>query len=247
MWDSSHFSLYSIHVDFSSLTGSITGNNGSQLFPVPEFNGACNGQYLGDCVPQLGVPDELVVFGDRLLYRLVYDNDMPLANVLAIPPFPAPAQHWFVVHDVTASGGNQAERWYELVAKQKAVPVTSILLLQSGTFAPDSTVNRWMGSIARDKKNDIMLGYSESNATMYPSIAITGRLLTDTIGTMENELLVLSGKGSHTGDDEWGEYTSMRLDPADGCTLWYANEFYTATGLLGWSTEINSATFAGCH
>ncbi len=35
LWDSSDFSLYSIHVDFSTLTGSITGNNGSQLFPIP--------------------------------------------------------------------------------------------------------------------------------------------------------------------------------------------------------------------
>jgi hypothetical protein len=247
LWDSSDFSLYSIHVDFATLQGSITGNNGSQLFVVPAFNPACNGEYYGTCVPQLGVPDQLLVLGDRLLYRLVYDNDMPLANVLATPPFPAPAQHWFVVHDVTASGGNQAERWYEFIAKQKATPVTNISLLQSGTFAPDSTVNRWMGSIARDKKNDIMMGYSESNATMYPSIAITGRLLSDTKGTMENELVVENGLGSHTGDSLWGEYTTMRLDPSDGCTLWYTNQYYTATGLLNWSTRINSATFAGCN
>jgi hypothetical protein len=246
LFDSSDFALYSIHVDFSTLTGSITGTNASQLFPVPAFNPACNGQFLGVCVPQEGVSDQLIVIGDRLLYRLVYGNDMPLANVLANPPFPAPAQHWFVVHDVTASGGNQAERWYEFVARQKAIPVTGIMLLQAATYAPDSTVNRWMGSIARDKKNDIMLGYSESNSTMYPSIAITGRLLSDTINTMENELIVQNGSGSHTGDYLWGQFTSMRLDPADGCTLWYANEYYIATGLLTWSTQLNSATFAGC-
>ena len=254
LWDNSHFALYSIHVNWPTLTGSITGNNGSQLFTVPAFTPACNGQYLGACVPQLGSPDLLDVLGDRLLYRLVYYVDPVLSNVLATPPLPAPSQHWFVVHDVTASGGNQAERWYEFTARQKTIPVTSILLLQAATYAPDSTINRWSGSIARDKRNNIMLGYSESDSAIYPSIAITGRLFSDPIDTMEDELLVISGGGPYNdlfdkNKNRWGDYTSMRLDPVDNCTLWYANEYYSTTGLMGssWSTQINSAKFNNCE
>ncbi len=248
LWDSSDLALYSIHIDWSNPNGaSITGNNGSQLLAVPAFTPACNGQYLGACVPQQGTTQLLDVLGDRLLYRVAYYDDQPLANVLATPPFPAPSQHWLIMHDVTASGGNTAERWYEIKAKLKTVPVTAVTLFQSGTYAPDSNY-RWMGSIARDKKSNIMMGYSESSSSMYPSIAITGRLLGDPIGTMEDELVVLNGSGAHTGDfyNRWGNYTSMRLDP-DGCTLWYTSEYFTANGFSNWSTNINSAQFAGCQ
>lgn len=245
LWDSSHLSLYSLHPDYQDPQDStVTGNDGSQLIAVPAFTPACNGAYDGNCVPQKDTSTQLQVIGDRLLYRLAYWEDTPLRNVLATPPRPFPTQHWYVLHDSTASGGNEAPRWYEFTAPIRAVPVTSIALFQSGTFAPDANY-RWMGSIARDKKYDILLGYSESSSSMYPSIAITGRTLTDPLGTMENELTVIDGTGSDELNRGWGNYSSMRIDP-DGCTFWYTNEYYMATG-SEWSTQLASATFAGCQ
>jgi hypothetical protein len=47
------------------------------------------------------------------------------------------------MHDVTASGSNAAERWYEFYYKTKTATFTSIGLLQSGTYAPDSSNYRW--------------------------------------------------------------------------------------------------------
>lgn len=253
LWDNSHLALYSFHTDWADpMNAFMTGSGGSQLFPVPAFTPACNGQYLGACVPQLGSPDLLDVLGDRLLYRVAYSDDVPArVPATALPPH---YQHWLILHDVTASGGNTAERWYEFYAKTKAVPVTSIGLLQSGTYAPDASNYRWTGSIARDKAGDIMMGYSISSMTIYPSIAITGRLLHDPLGTMEPESSVLNGGGPYNDIfdrnlNRWGDYTSMRLDPADNCTFWYTNEYYSTTGLLGmnWSTQINSALFSACQ
>ena len=244
LWDATHLSLYSLHPDYQNPQNStVTGNNGSQLITVPAFTPACNGAYGGDCVPQKDTPIQLQVLGDRLLYRLAYWEDTPPASVGAIPPRPVPSQHWYALHDSTASGGNEAPRWYEFTAPIETVPVTSISLFQSGTFAPDSSY-RWMGSIARDKKYDILLGYSESSSNMYPSIAITGRTLNDPLGTMENEVSVINGTGSND-DPRWGNYSSMRIDQ-DGCTFWYTNEYYMLTG-SEWSTQIASAKFAGCQ
>jgi hypothetical protein len=244
LWDPTHLSLYSLHPDYQDPQNStVTGNNGSQLITVPAFTPACNGAYGGDCVPQKDTSTQLQVLGDRLMYRLAYWEDTPLASVKATPPRPLPSQHWYVLHDSTASGGNEAPRWYEFTAPIRAIPVTGISLFQSGTFAPDSNYH-WMGSIARDKKYDILLGYSESSSSMYPSIAVTGREVTDPLGTMENELTVISGTGSALGP-RWGEYSAMRIDP-DGCTFWYANEYYMTTG-SEWSTQIASIKFAGCQ
>ncbi len=253
LWDDAHLALYSFHTDWTDpMNAFMTGSGGSQLFTVPSFTPACNGQYLGACVPQLGSSDLLDVLGDRLLYRVAYSDDVPpRVPATALPPH---YQHWLILHDVTASGGNTAERWYEFYAKTKAVPVTSIGLFQSGTYAPDASNYRWTGSIARDKVGNLLMGYSISSLAIYPSIAITGRALNDPLGTMEPELSVLSGGGPYNDVfdkdfNRWGDYTSMRLDPADDCTFWYTNEYYSSTGLMGsdWSTQINSATFTGCQ
>jgi len=247
VWDPTHVSLYSLHPDYANPNNStVTGNNGSQLLTVPAFTPACNGAYGGACVPQKGVPDQLDVLGDRMMYRLAYWDDTPLASVKATPPIPLPAQHWYLNHDSTASGGNEAPRWYEIQASQHAVPVTSVFLFQSGTFAPDSNY-RWMGSIARDKKYDILMGYSISSSNMYPSIGLTGRILTDPLGTMESEVTVISGTGSQPDtSNRWGDYSSMRID-ADGCTFWYTTEYYMTTATFDWSTQINSAKFSNCQ
>ena len=246
----SNLALYSFHTDWVDPANAfMTGSGQSQLFAVPSFTPACNGLGLGACVPQEGTPILLDALGDRLLYRVAYYDDVPpKVPTTALPPH---YQHWLVLHDATASGGNTAERWYEFYSSTKTIPVTSIKLFQSGTYAPDSNNHRWMGSIVRDKNGDIMMGYSISSTTIYPSIAITGRLVSDPLGTMEDELSVIAGEGDYSGVFDfdlyrWGDYTSMRLDPADDCTLWYTNEYYTVTGTSNWMTQINSARFSNC-
>jgi hypothetical protein len=251
LWDNAHLALYSFHTDFVDPSNAfITGADGSQLFNVGTYTPACNGQYLAACVPQPSPPPTpmLDVLGDRLLYRVAYYDDPAKVPATALPPR---FQHWLVMHDVTASGGNTAERWYEFYSSTKTQQVTNIDLLQSGVYAPDSNNYRWMGSIARDQNGDILMGYSESSTTQFPSVYITGRTPSDPNGTMEVELPVFNGTGAYLANfdhnlNRWGDYTSMRLDPADNCTFWYTNEYYTISGVSNWWTRINSACFAGC-
>ena len=248
IWDSSHLAEYSMHVDYNDpMNSSVTGNNGSQLIAVPAFNPACQGSFgPGPCVPELG-GEELQVLGFDMMYRIVYYDDTPALNATATPPLPAPLQHWLLLHDAESNSGNESPRWYELTAQQRAVPVTSLNLFQSGTYSPDSNF-RWMGSIARDKKYNILLGFSESSATTHPSIAVAGRVLTDPLGTLESEVNVINGTGSQIAtQNRWGDYSAMRLDPADGCTLWYISEYYMMTAQFAWSTEIASTKFNNCH
>jgi len=245
VWDSSHMSVYSLHPDFANPQNSfVTGNNGSQLIAVPAFTLACNGVGLAYCVPQKDTSQLLEVRGGGF-FRIAYWDDNPQASVKANPPKPVPSQHWYMVNDVTASGGNEAPRWYEFTAPQKKTPVTGLSLFQSGTFAPDSDY-RWMSSIVRDKKYNILLGYNISSSDMYPSIAITGRTLQDALGTMEGEIIVVNGGGSQTATGEWGGSSSMKIDQ-DGCTFFHTNEYNLITTPRNWSTQIVSAKFAGCN
>jgi hypothetical protein len=116
---------------------------------------------------------------------------------------------------------------------------------QQGTYAPDSHY-RWLGSIAEDQNGDIAIGYSISSASNYPAIRFTGRLPTDPLGTMEPEVSIFSGTGAQmtTGND-WGNASSLSIDPVDDCTFWYTNEYMKTTG-VSWETRITSLKFASC-
>jgi hypothetical protein len=240
--DTSHLSVYSYHVDFANPSNSfVTGNNNSQLLSIVGFTPACYSQLVtwgGNCVPQKGISDLLNSLGDRSMNRFAYYNDTSF--------FPTPKQHWYVNFDVAATGGQIGVRWMEFATPQTVVSPTALTILQQGTYAPDTNW-RWMGSVARDQNNDVLVGYSASGSNMYPSIFIAGRTPADTLGTLENEVAVVNGTGSQQGSyNRWGDYSAMRIDPVDNCTFWYTTEYYMVTQGYGWSTRIASARFSGC-
>ena len=225
---------YLFHADFNDPKKStFAGFGGTMPISVPIFTLSC-GFLGGNCVPQKGNSSLLDSLGDRLMYRLAYRNF-------------GDHQTWLVDHDVTTVSGQVGERWYEFRAPETASVPT---LYQSGTFAgpPGDTNFRWMGSIAMDKVGDIALGYSISSRQMFPSINYTGQTAGDPLGTMESEATIINGTGSQkdTGN-RWGDYTSMAVDAADGCTLWYTNQYYTETGSFAWSTRLASLKFPNCH
>jgi hypothetical protein len=258
----SQISLYSAHINNPNdwtQGATFTGDGNSQPITVATYTTACH--YPSSCVPQKGISDLADSLGDRLMYRFAYWEDQPLANVLATPPKPAPAQHWFVNHSVIASGGNSGVRWYEFTAPIRVVPVTSLGVFQQGTYAPDGNW-RWMGSVTRDKVGDILVGYSEScgsncpggtNGGVYPSIFIAGRQVNDPLGlgNLEAEVQVVGGSGSQPDtSSRWGDYSAMRIDTNDGmngCTFWYTQEYYQVTQQFDWSTQIASAKFSNCN
>src|SRR5437588_350878 len=178
----------------------------------------------GTCIPQRGTSQQLDTLGERLMFRLAYRNFGNHESLVA-------------THSIT-SGSSTAVRWYE-IRSPNATPA----VYQSGTFAPDAS-SRWMPSIAMDKAGDIALGYSVSSSTLYPSIAYTGRVPGDALGTMDAETTILTGLGSQTGGlSRWGDYTSMAIDPADDCTFWYDNQYQPANGSFNWTTRLASFSF----
>jgi hypothetical protein len=203
-----------------------TGFRGPTNIPAPALQALPQACLGGVCVPQPGTTQLLDGVGDRLMYRLAYrnfgDHEALVVNTSVNDP----------------TGTFVGINWYEI--RSPATPV----LYQSGTFMPDSNF-RWMGSIAMDKMGNMMLGYSVSSSTVYPSIRFTGRLATDPPGTMEAESKIMDGKGSKT-DYHWGDYTSMVVDPTDDCTFWYVGEYMSSNG-PAWSTRIASMKFTSCQ
>jgi hypothetical protein len=91
------------------------------------------------------------------------------------------------------------------------------------------------------------LGYSVSSSTMFPSIRFAARLVTDPLNKLEPENNIFTGLGAQTASgNDWGNATSMSVDPIDDCTFYYTNEWMKATG-TAWATRISSFRVSSCN
>ena len=217
-----NLNLYKFHVDFTTPSNSTF--TGPTVINVSAFTPLCNG---GTCVPQPGTTNTVDSLADRLMFRLAYRNFGSHESLV-------------VNHSVTANGVGGV-RWYEIQS-----PGSTPVVAQQGTFAPDSTY-RWMGSVAMDQAGDLVVGYSKSSSTVFPSIAFAGRTPTDPAGTLETETNVVSGTGSQTGTlTRWGDYSAMTVDPVDDCTFWYTQEYIKTNGTFNWNTRIANFKFSSC-
>jgi hypothetical protein len=112
-------------------------------------------------------------------------------------------------------------RWYEL--RGSGTPA----VYQEGTLAPDTTVFRFMPSFAQDQDGNAAVGYSVSNgATTHPGIKAAWWSLEREFSPVE--LAIQTGEGDEEDTSEWGDYSSMTVDPIDDCTFWYVNEYLPA-------------------
>ena len=180
-----------------------------------------------NCLPQPGTKVGLDPVSDRLMYRAGYRTVGGTGHV--------------VLNHTAAVGTQAALRWYDVVNVTSTPSVA-----QYGTYAPSSD-NRWLGSAAMDAAGDLAVGYSVASSSTYPSLRYAGRAPGDAAGTLGPEVVLKQGAGSQTSSsNRWGDYSSLVVDPLDGCTFWYTNEYYTATASYSWSTWIGSFTFPGC-
>lgn len=192
-----------------------------------------------DCLPQPGITDpaqylDILSYRQRPIWRLQYRNFRTHETLVTN-------------QSVEARPGIAGIRWWEL--RNPRDPV----LYQEGTWAPDDGIHRWMGSVALDKQGNMALGYSVVNATdVFPGIRYAGRLAGDPLGQLsQGETVLQNGTGVQTTtNSRWGDYTSMNVDPSDGCTFWYINEYYARSGTPAdprpWQARIGVFKFPGC-
>lgn len=212
--------------NWASATGTLTGP--ATVSGVAAFSRACGG---GTCIPQPGTTQQLDSLADRLMYRLSYRKF-------------ADGHESLLINHSVANAGSVAVRWYELRNAS-----TTPNLYQQGTYAPTADY-RWMGSAAMDKTGGIGIGYNVSNSTnINPSVRYAGRGPADPLGVLGAETTLLAGPGVQTGSQlsRWGDYSTLSVDPVDGCTMVFTTEFIPSNGAFNWSTYIGSFKLSTCQ
>jgi hypothetical protein len=221
---STTLAYWRFHVDWA--TPANTTFSGPTALTVASYTPACGTS--GTCVPQAGTTQQLDSLSDRLMFRLAYRNF---------------GDHQSLVTSQSVTvGSTVGERWYEFRLDGSGNPAVH----QQGTYSPDATY-RWLGSVDMDHAGNIALGYSASSSAIHPQIRFTGRLATDPLGTMtQAETTIVAGTGSQNTYSRWGDYSSMTVDPTDGCTFWYTHEYLGVDGARVWKTRNASFTLPGC-
>jgi uncharacterized repeat protein (TIGR01451 family) len=84
--------------------------------------------------------------------------------------------------------------------------------------------------------------------TDYLSMYVTGRLPSDTAGTMEAPVLVPAGTGQtnykdFSGGGRAGDLSGINVDPVDG-SFWAANEFANTEPIADWGTAVANFTLS---
>ena len=95
-------------------------------------------------------------------------------------------------------------------------------------------------SIAVNRNNDVLIGYTRFTPQEYPSATFSFRKASDPPGALEGETVFKSGESSYLGlgadwgSNRWGDYSVSLVDPVDDLTFWTVQE-YAASPTGGWS------------
>ena len=75
---------------------------------------------------------------------------------------------------------------------------------------------------------------------------MTGQIPGDPLNSMETEVETQAGAVTNTySGQNWGDYSSMAIDGQDGCTFWYAQEYFGSSG-TNWQTRLVKFHFPRC-
>jgi hypothetical protein len=230
---SDSFNLWQFHVDWANPAASTFTQ---VTLPVTAYTPGC---YLASapvntiCVPEPSTAttsQHIDSVGDRFMFRFAYRNFDTYQSYLAS-------------HTVQVGTGNSSQtgiRWYEL--RGNGTPA----VFQSGTVSPDQSLYRFMPSIAQDRSGNAAVGYSVSSSSTHPGIRTSWwSLATQTSPT---EISLFDGGGDEENKFNWGDYTSMTVDPVDDCRFWYVNQYLSAnqTGTAIWQTRISNFGLPTC-
>ena len=212
------YKVWAFHVDWtdpenlSTLTGPVN-------VPAPEFDAELC-MYDRSCIPQPG-GNRIDSLSVMTMYRLAYRN---LGTHEAM----------VVNHTVDVGGDRAGVRWAEI-----RDPSSAPELFQTGTYAPEDGLSRWMGSIAMDGRGNIAVGYNVASETAFPGLRYAARLASDPPGELaQGEAVIIDGSADYNAANRWGDYSSMSVDESDDCTFWFTGEYASTASPGDWRTRV---------
>ena len=183
-----------------------------------------------DFAPQLGSSQKIMNNDDRMQNVIYRNGSLWCTHTVFLP---------------ASTGSRSAVQWWQLS--------TSGNIQQFGRI-DDATGGKFYAfpSIAVNKTNDAMIGYSRFSAQQYAAANYSFRAASDPPNTMQSETILKPGEAPYYktyggGRNRWGDYSATMVDPTDDAAFWTLQE-YAETSSGGsdrfgtWWGQVASAT-----
>jgi len=138
--------------------------------------------------------------------------------------------------------------WYEINPTAVAAP-----FVQSGAVAGGADEHYFFPSIAVNREDDMVLGFSHSSPTIFAEAGHAGRLAIDPLGTTRAPVTYKVGEAKYfktfSGtSNRWGDYSQTSVDPKDGRSFWALQEYASlpVSGFDRWATQWARVGFVSC-
>ncbi len=201
----------------TTITGSIptcTWNTGSAVFPTAPDSWTAGNQ--GNSIQQQGTANRISANDARISSAIMMNGKIWAVHHIGFPAGASGSsitstdiQYWQLDGTPGGSFGN---------------------VLQRGRTNAPSGEHRWFGSIAVNKNEDVLVGYSISNGTsMFASTGYSTRQAATPPNTLDDPLVTKAGENTYqkldgSGRNRWGDYSQTHLDPVDN-SLWTWQEY----------------------
>ena len=175
---------------------------------------------------QPGTSQTIQSLSQRLMHKVIYRNFGSSESI--------------VCNTTDLQGTGTGVHWWELTRPESG----SWTIQQEGFYHPDNN-NRFMGSIAINANHDIGLLYNVVSSSVYPSARFTGRSLCDPAGQMTLTETVVQNGTIYEGNNRYGDYNSLSVDPSNGSYWGTAQYNASGAGTYGnWKTKIVNFTLS---
>jgi len=181
--------------------------------------------------PQLGDATHLIAVNDPRAYDAVW-RDGALWVVSTINPRSG--------YDATNSGQATAH-WWKLdtsAVTSSASPSGLLTLADQGNLGAEDLgtgTYTWFPSVAVNGFGETKFGFAASSSSIYAGAYMAGREPADPAGTVQATGTVRAGVAPYyrdfgDGENRWGDYSGISVDPSDDRTFWVFNQYAWTQG-----------------
>jgi len=146
----------------------------------------------------------------------------------------------WTVHTIFLPAGNSENRsaiqWWQ-------IDPTGFILQRGRLDDPTGTDFYGYPSIAVNKNNAAMIGYSSFSSNQYASSNFVFRNSDDPINTLQEDTLLKAGEAKYsktfgTGRNRWGDYSNTVVDPTNDTSMWTIQQYAAlpSSGSDRWGT-----------
>lgn len=172
----------------------------------------------GNFNPQMGNTNLINAGDHRMRQVVVRDGKIWAAHTIYLP---------------TSSPSRSSIQWWQL-------DTTGAILQRSLIDDPTGEMHYNYPSIAVNKKNDVIIGYSNFSKNQFASAGYAIRRANDPINTFRDNYTYKWGENSYfkdfgAGRNRWGDYSNTIVDPTNDSTFWSIQE-YAGTTANTWAT-----------